>query len=182
MLLPWLAAAGAKAPGPAPETWMPCAVSVAFHLPSWLQDAAGCGFPVERGQQHVPQGCPFLPPQLDANMALGECQQIAICQVVGRVQYPGSGCFRIDQEEMKLWRTRQPGCAGSALIQPPRGSVGGCSALPECGPGQETCPSSASELWPPLLRTNAAVDESARPAQVQAPKGRAGPPCLPPRP
>lgn len=54
---------------------MPCTMSVAFHLPSWLQDAAECGFPVETEQQHIPQGCPFLPPQLDASVALGECQQ-----------------------------------------------------------------------------------------------------------
>lgn len=62
------------------------------------------GFPVETGQEHVPQGSPFLPPQLGANMGLGKCQQRAVCQALGRVQCPGSGCFGIDQEEMKLWK------------------------------------------------------------------------------
>lgn len=63
-----------------------------FHLPSWM-DAAECGFPVEIGQQHVLQGCAFLLPQLNANMALGECQQRAVSQVLWRVQYPGSRVF-----------------------------------------------------------------------------------------
>lgn len=104
MFLAWLAATGAKACGPSPKTQMPCTMSVAFHLPSWLQDAAECGFPMETEQQHIPQGCPFLPPQLDASVALGEGQQKDVCQELGRVQYHGSGCFHIDQEEMKLWK------------------------------------------------------------------------------
>lgn len=89
MLLPWLAAAAAKAPGQITETRMLCAASMAFHLPSWLQDAAECGFAVETVWQQVAQGCPFLPPQLDANTALHEGQQRANFQAPGSMQCPG---------------------------------------------------------------------------------------------
>ena len=130
VLVPQLAAADATAPGPAPETQMPCAVSMAFHLPPCLQEAAERGFPAQAGQQRVMQSRPFLPPQLDASMALGGCQPRASRRVLGRAQCPGSGCCCWLGGDKALGRPRSRLCC-SVLIQP-RGVLP-VAALP--GPG-----------------------------------------------